>query len=234
MLAPPLTTVLYFTPMALGGVAISTISSTILHFIPAMWLLIISGVAWILCPVFLAVAVSGHAHYFPLMFLAMICGTVGADLTFLIFMVFCTDVQPVKYQGLSGALVSVVVNVSIAFALSLGDIVQSAATRTSDHADGDGGDEETDIGGFKAVFWFAAGLSVAGFLVVVAFIRTPSIGSEKRVGPDEEFALVERKEHVVTDPGIQIVLTKASVAAQGGQGIRGRKNSVLKLFGIGE
>ncbi|KAF2093767.1 MFS general substrate transporter, partial [Rhizodiscina lignyota] len=123
MNASPLQTVLYFTPMAVGGLIISVVSGSIIHIVPAMWLLLFSGLAWILAPLFIAVA--PNTNYFPLVFLSMIFGTLGSDLTYLIFTLFCTDIQPVRYQGLAGALCSVVVNVSIAFSLCLGDMVQS-------------------------------------------------------------------------------------------------------------
>lgn len=92
---------------------------------------------------------------------AMVCATLGIDLTYTLSSIFLTSVQPPRYQGLSGAISSVVVNLGISFFLMFADIVQTAT-------EGRG-----TVSSFRAVFWFGTSLAGAGFLICVLFVRIP-------------------------------------------------------------
>lgn len=155
--------------MAAGGLIISVVGGTILHIFPVTILLLISGLAWIAAPLLLALS-NVDAGYWPFPFPAMLCGTLGIDLTFLISITFLSAVQPVRYQGLAGAVSSVLVNLGIAFSQAFSAIVsQKAFVQVS------GGNHnsvsERLARSTKAQFWFAVGSAGVGFIVCVLFVR---------------------------------------------------------------
>jgi MFS family permease len=79
--ATPLQVVAWYVPMALGGCIISTFGGFVLHLLPGTLLIIISGISWIIAPLLFAIAPEG-APYWAYVFPAMICATIGIDVTF--------------------------------------------------------------------------------------------------------------------------------------------------------
>lgn len=57
----------------------------------------------------------------------MICGTLGIDLTFTIAAIFLSSSQPLKFQGVAGAVSSILVNLTMSFSLPISLIVKEAA-----------------------------------------------------------------------------------------------------------
>lgn len=153
----------WFAPMAVGGFLIATCSGRVMHRLQPTILLLFSGFAWLTAPLLLALG-SPSAGYWPFVFPAMVCGTLGIDLTFTISTVFLSSVQPLKYQGLAGAVSSLLVNLAIAFSLAFAGIVE-------------GGGEGEDVIGEEAdkkrrmAFWFAGASAMVGVIIVAAFVR---------------------------------------------------------------
>lgn len=157
----------YFTPMAVGGFIIATTSGVLLHRIPPTILLLISGCAWIAAPLLLALGEKSLGYWaFP--FPSMICGTLGIDLTFTISVVFLSSVQPLRYQGLAGAVSSILVNVGIAFSLGFAQIIENKVSE--DAGSGLSGNEVVEKSS-KAAFLFAAASAAVGFVIAVLFVR---------------------------------------------------------------
>ncbi|KAL1634929.1 hypothetical protein SLS56_002010 [Neofusicoccum ribis] len=170
----PLQLVAWFTPMALGGCIISTVGGIFLHRIPGTFIIIAAGAAWIISPLLFAVAPSG-ANYWAYTFPSMICATIAIDLTFTVTNVFFTTSLPLKRQGLAGALINSLVQLSIAVFLGLADVVAA---------------ETVDLGlkkSYKAVFWFEVGLACIAQILMVGFVKLKPATSD--LTADEKAAL---------------------------------------------
>jgi len=77
----PLQLTAWYTPTAVGGLIIATLGGFVLHLINGTVLLLIGGVAWIIAPLLFAIMPQG-ASYWAYTFPAMICTTIGIDITF--------------------------------------------------------------------------------------------------------------------------------------------------------
>ena len=125
---PGMTLALWYTPTAIGGIILCVVSGWLMHIVPIMALLLISALAWIAAPLLLAFAPL-PLHYWSYVVPSMLCATAGIDLTFTVCIVFFSSVQPLHYQGLSGAVSSILVNLAMSFALSISEIVMEKAER---------------------------------------------------------------------------------------------------------
>lgn len=96
----------------------------------------------------------------------MICGTLGIDLTFTISVVFLSSIQPLKYQGLAGAVSSILVNMGISFSLAFAQIVEDQVTSRISET-GAAAIEIAD----RSVFLFAAASAGVGVMIVAVFVR---------------------------------------------------------------
>lgn len=155
--ATPLQIVAWPTPMAVGGLVLSAIGGLVFHRISGTILMIISCLGYLGSGLlFASIPVGGQ--YWQYIFPAMICGTIGIDISFNVANIFITTNMPKARQGLAGALISTL-HLGIAVMLGFADIVQ---TQT----------QSLGLGkSYKAVFWFQSGLSAIGLLAVLLFVR---------------------------------------------------------------
>ena len=179
MSASPLQVVAWYVPMALGGCIISTTGGFILHRLPGTILITISGISWIIAPLLFAIAPQG-AMYWAYIFPAMICATIGIDITFNVANIFITTSLPQRQQGLAGAIIMLLLHLGIAVCLGFADIVQtytlaSLGLRRSYHA----------------VFWLEVGFAATALVILVSFVKIKRAESEMTVDEREE---IERKE----------------------------------------
>ena len=168
-----ITLALWYTPAAVGGIFFCVVGGALLHIIPIKLLLIVSGLAWVAAPLILALCplpLNYWAHVMP----SALCATIGIDLTFTISTAFLSSSQPLRYQGLAGAVCSVLVNLAMSFSLSISEIVQNKAQSmitTEDFADVLDAAEKSSIWGMRATFIYAAASAGVGLLIVVCFVR---------------------------------------------------------------
>jgi hypothetical protein len=176
---------LWYTPMAVGGIIFCVIGSSLLHIVPIKLLLILSGLAWIGAPLVFAVGPIPLTYWGEVL-PSMICGTLGIDLTFTIAAIFLSSSQPLKFQGVAGAVSSILVNLAMSFSLPISLIVKEAAAR---HVIDDTLDNEADatVWGFRAAFIYGAVSAGCGLLVCILFVRiSRSVVGGKRREEDEE------------------------------------------------
>jgi len=176
---------LWYTPMAVGGIIFCVISSSLLHIVPIKLLLILSGLAWVGAPLVFAVGPIPLTYWREVL-PSMICGTLGIDLTFTIAAIFLSSSQPLKFQGVAGAVSSILVNLAMSFSLPISLIVKEAATR---HVLDDTLDNEADatVWGFRAAFIYGAVSAGCGLIVCIFFVRiSRSVVSGRKREEDEE------------------------------------------------
>lgn len=175
---------LWYTPMAVGGIIFCVIGGSLLHIVPIKILMIISGLSWIGAPLIFAVGPVSLSYWSEVL-PSMICGTLGIDLTFTIATIFLSSSQPLKFQGVAGAVSSILVNLAMSFSLPISLIVKEAATA---HVTDDtlNVDHDSTIWGFRAAFIYGAASAAVGFLVSIFFVRiSRSVVSAKKQASDE-------------------------------------------------
>ncbi|PIA89636.1 Drug resistance protein [Cercospora beticola] len=171
-----LTLAAWYTPTAIGGLILCVAGGALLHVIPIMILLIISGIAWIGAPLLLAMAPL-PVHYWSFVMPSMLCATIGIDLTFTISCVYLSAVSPLRYQGLAGAVSSILVNLAMSFSLSISEIVAvkaESAVVVPDYASPAEQmvfADQKAIRGYKYAFIYAAASAGCGLLIAMLFVR---------------------------------------------------------------
>ena len=183
---------LWYTPTAIGGIFLCIVGGIVMHIVPIMILLLFSALAWIAAPLLLALAPL-PLSYWEYVVPSMICATIGIDLTFTISIVFFSSVQPLRYQGLSGAVCSILVNLAMSFALSISEIVMEKASElpTLGH--------NSEVSGYLATFIYAAASAGLGLLICIIFVRiSRSVVQEQP--SDEEMAQAGSSDTTLVDP----------------------------------
>ena len=183
---------LWYTPTAIGGIFLCIVGGMVMHIVPIMILLLFSALAWIAAPLLLALAPL-PLSYWEYVVPSMICATIGIDLTFTISIVFFSSVQPLRYQGLSGAVCSILVNLAMSFALSISEIVMEKASElpTLGH--------NSEVSGYRATFIYAAASAGLGLLICIIFVRiSRSVVQEQP--SDEEMAQGGSSDTTLVDP----------------------------------
>lgn len=190
------TLALWYVPTALGGLILCIAGGALLHIVPIMALLLVSALAWIAAPLLLALCPL-PMNYWAFVMPSMLCATIGIDLTFTVSVVFLSAVQPLKYQGLAGAVSSILVNLAMSFSLSISEITALEAEKSIGLPEpGSSGyasaKAEQSNWGFRAAFIYAAASAGLGLIITVLFVRiSRSVVSEKPV--DEQQSMEEAK-----------------------------------------
>jgi hypothetical protein len=123
--------------------------------------------------------------YWAYIFPAMICATVGIDITFNVANIFITTSLPRKQQGFAGAIIMILLQLGIAVFLGFADIVNtytvaSLGLRRSYHA----------------IFWFEVACASTALTILVLFVKIKKAESEFTVEEREE---MESRETVSTE-----------------------------------
>ncbi|THX82377.1 MFS general substrate transporter [Aureobasidium pullulans] len=180
----------WFAPLAVGGFFCAVVGSSILHITSPTLVLLISGIAWVAAPLLLALG-DPSMGYWPFVFPAMICTTLGIDMTYTIANVVLSSVSPLQWQGLAGAVNSTTVNLGIAFSLAITQVIQA---RTEGHEP----DLDARLQGHRNCFLFAAASAAVGLAITVVAIRIPRevVRSEKHDDDEQQNSTPEVQEYV--------------------------------------
>ncbi|KAF2752647.1 MFS general substrate transporter [Pseudovirgaria hyperparasitica] len=156
--ASPLQLVVWFVPMALGGIFISLLGGRVLHLVPGSYIMVVAGVAYVLAPLLLILAPPG-ASYWHYAFFAMVFATIGIDTTFTVSNVFLTTHVPIQHQGAAGAISGSLVHLGAALFLGSASIMSVRKQ------------PEGELQSFKAVFYLETALAATSLLIMVMFVR---------------------------------------------------------------
>ncbi|PLB52910.1 MFS multidrug transporter [Aspergillus steynii IBT 23096] len=173
--ATPLQIVAWAAPMGAGGLIISAIGGLIFHKISGTIVMLISCLGYMGSGLLFALIPIG-GNYWAFVFPAMICGTIGIDISFNLANIFITTSMPKARQGLAGALINCTLHLGIAIMLGFADIVQTQTEALELYKN------------YKAVFWFQFGLASTGFLIVLFLVRIHHAKSELTVDEREALA----------------------------------------------
>ncbi|KAF2867581.1 major facilitator superfamily domain-containing protein [Massariosphaeria phaeospora] len=175
--ASPLLTTAWFAPMCIGGLFLATIGGLILHLLPGSILLLISGTAYILSVLLFAILPT-NPNYWAYIFPAMICATLGIDVTYNVSNIFITTSMPKARQGLAGAFINSILFLGISFFLGIADL---AVTETAGR-----GQRQS----YKVAFWLATACAICGLVVMSVGVKIGKARSDLTV---EERAELERE-----------------------------------------
>ncbi|TKA33607.1 hypothetical protein B0A50_00443 [Salinomyces thailandicus] len=182
---------IWYTPTAVGGLLLCVIGGGLAHIVPIKLLLLVSGLAWIAAPLLLALAPL-PLHYWSYVMPSMVCATIGIDLTFTVSLIFLAAAQPQKYQGLAGAVSSILVNLAMSFSLPLSEIVMERAKDGVAIPDSQASPEAVLQAsnhminwGFQAAFLYGAASAGLGLVISVLFVHISRKTLDTKE-PDEE------------------------------------------------
>ncbi|KAF2746186.1 MFS general substrate transporter [Sporormia fimetaria CBS 119925] len=111
----------WFTPMCVGGLILASAGGLILHILPGRILLIVSGTCFIFSTLLFAI-IPQNPNYWAYVFPAMLCATLGIDITYNVTNIFITTSMPRARQGLAGALINSLLYLGISFFLGFADL----------------------------------------------------------------------------------------------------------------
>jgi MFS family permease len=171
----PLQIAAWFTPLALGGIIISTVGGFVLPQLPGTLLFIFSCTCWVISPLLFALAPTG-ANYWAWTFPAMICGTLALDIMFTVTNVFIANSLPLRFQGLAGALINTLVMIGVAIFLGLADVLASEMDKK--------GKGKKEV--YQDVFWFEVACAATALTITVFRVRIRK--AESGLTRDEEEA----------------------------------------------
>ncbi|KAF2845612.1 MFS general substrate transporter [Plenodomus tracheiphilus IPT5] len=182
--ASPLLTAAWFTPMCVGGLILATVGGLVLHLLPGRILLLISGTAYILCTLLFAI-LPVDFNYWAYIFPAMVCATLGIDVTYNVSNIFITTSLPKARQGLAGAFMNSLLFLGIAVFLSFADL---AVSETEER-----GKRES----YKVAFWLATALSGAGLIIMFLGVNIGKAESDLTLEEKAELEseLIRRRTH---------------------------------------
>lgn len=171
--ATPLQVVAWACPMAVGGLILSTTGGLLLHMLSGTVLVLISSLGYVVSGLLFALIPMG-GNYWAWVFPAMICGTIGIDISFNVTNIFISTNLSREKQGLAGALINCTLHFGIAFMLAFADIVQVYL------------EDQGLKGSYQSVFWFQVGLSGFAFVVLLFFVRINRAKSELTIDERRE------------------------------------------------
>lgn len=164
----PLLAAAWFTPLAVGGMILAICGGLIMHILPNRLLMIISQTGFLLSVLLFAIIPSrdedtgkpGNTFlYWAYIFPAMICGTIGVDITFNITNVFITTAMPARLQSTAGGVINSLLYLGMAFWLGVGELAVSSTVMTQ------GEDNISQEQQYRIGFWTGVGLAAVALLL---------------------------------------------------------------------
>jgi hypothetical protein len=155
----------WFAPIAVCGVICGLVTGNILHRIPPICTMLVSSTAWLAAPLLMAFG-DPSKGYFPFVFPAMICSSIGIDVTYNFTNLVLSSCSPLQMQALAGAVNSTTVNLGMGFALAITQVIQTAT-------EGQNPGLEEKLLGHRNCFLFSAASAAVGFAVVACCVRVP-------------------------------------------------------------
>ncbi|KAG9251122.1 drug resistance protein [Emericellopsis atlantica] len=163
----PILAAAWFTPMAVGGIILAIAGGLILHILPGKLLMTISGIGFLLSGLLFAVipaqSESGQSRsfiYWAYVFPAMICSTIGIDITYTVTNIFITTSMPRKSQAAASGLINSLLYLGMAFWLGIGELAVSTV-KNARHGD------LTPRQQYRIGFWTAVGLASSAIIIMM-------------------------------------------------------------------
>lgn len=165
---PSFLTALWFAPLAAGGIIIALVGGMTLHRLSGTLLLLLSASGFLVCVLLFAI-MPEQPSYWAWVFPAMVCATLGIDISYNVSSIFITTNVAKNEQGLAGACVNGLVFLGIAFFLGWADL---AVAKTS---------QLGVRGSYKTAFFLGTGCAGVAIVLVALGIRVEKAKSDLTV-----------------------------------------------------
>lgn len=188
----PLLAAAWFTPLAVGGMIIAISGGLLLHLLPNRLLMLISQAGFLVSALLFALIPSRDDDkyttsigyiYWAYVFPAMVCSTIGVDITFNVTNVFITTSLPARLQSTAGGVINSLLYLGMAFWLGVGELAVSATVMQR----GEG--EVSLVSQYRIGFWTAVGLAGVALVLMV----TVRMGKASAALTADEKAELERE-----------------------------------------
>lgn len=178
--------------MAVGGIFLAICGGLVLHIFSGRVLMIISGSGFVISCLLFALMPAQENNspstsflYWAYVFPAMLCATLGVDVTFNVTNVFITTAMPDRLQAAASGLINSILYLGIAFWLGIGEMAVSTTVRSREEGSMDLR-EQYQIG-----FWVGVGLAALALCLTV----TISLGrASAELTADEKAQMGESSE----------------------------------------
>lgn len=172
----PLLAAAWFTPLAVGGIILGVTGGLILHVFPNRILFVASQIGFLLCVLIFAIIPERQDDkpstgflYWAYIFPAMICGTIGVDITFNIVNIFVTTAMPLQLQSAASGIINSVLYLGMAFWLGIAQMAVSTTIRYQGSID--------PAQQYKIGFWTGVAMACTS-LILVFTIRIGTASAE--------------------------------------------------------
>lgn len=159
--------------MAIGGLVLATVGGFTLHHLSGTLLLMVSATGYLLS-VLLFSLMPSDPNFWAWIFPAMLCATIGIDISYSVSNVFITTSLPQHQQGIAGGLVNCLVFLGISFFLGFADFAASSTTHLGAKAS------------YQVAFWFAVACAGFALVIIVIGIRIDKAKSDLTVDEKRE------------------------------------------------
>lgn len=165
---PSFLAALWFAPLAAGGVIIALVGGMTLHRLSGTLLLLLSASGFLVCVLLFAI-MPENPSYWAWVFPAMVCATLGIDISYNVSSIFITTNVAKHEQGLAGACVNGLVFLGIAFFLGWADLAVAKTAHLGVR------------GSYKTAFFLATGCAGVAIVLVALGIRVEKAKSSLTV-----------------------------------------------------
>lgn len=179
-------TTLRFIPTGVCGVCTIFVTSQILARFKVNYILMWGMMCCAICSLLFAVPIPPKTTYWAYGLPAMCLSVFGADTLFPSLILFTAHSLPKEDQSLGGALINAVGQIGRAVGLAIATAIQVAVQESVSNSAsavtgaGDRGDNAF-LHGIRAAEWFNVGMALAGFFVVLVFMRgAGKVGASKK------------------------------------------------------
>lgn len=155
---PSFLAALWFAPLAAGGIIIALVGGMTLHRLSGTLLLLLSASGFLVCVLLFAI-MPERPSYWPWVFPAMVCATLGIDISYNVSSIFITTNVAKHEQGLAGACVNGLVFLGIAFFLGWADLAVAKTAYLGIR------------GSYKTAFFLGTGCAGVAIVLVALGIR---------------------------------------------------------------
>lgn len=170
---PSFLAALWFAPLAAGGILIALVGGMTLHRLSGTLLLLLSASGFLVC-VLLFALIPEQPSYWSWVFPAMVCATLGIDISYNVSSIFITTNVAKHEQGLAGACVNGLVFLGIAFFLGWADLAVAKTAYLGVR------------GSYKTAFLLGTGCAGVAIVLVAFGIRVERAKSSLTVDEKED------------------------------------------------
>ncbi|KAM3441070.1 hypothetical protein MY4824_001854 [Beauveria thailandica] len=189
--ASPILTAAWYLPLLFGGIFLAILGAMVLHLFSNQILLILASLGFLCCALLFAILPfdSGKPAgilYWMYVFPAILCATLGIDLSFNVTNVFLTTALPKRDQAVVGGVINCLMYIGSSFCLGFSDLLIASVQKVRGvHL---GSAEQYRIG-----FWLGVGLSGVPLLLTLT-MRLGSASAELTADEKEELRQIAEKE----------------------------------------